>query len=432
MRRVAVLVLALPVWLSACASANKRYEQGQRAEREGRPADAAARYVQALKKDGSLESARTGLRDAGARAVADYVAQAAAEDAAGRPDRAADAFLAADDLRGDARAVGVELAGPDDYAARRRAALDRAIAAALGDAQTLAAGGRYDDAARQAERAAERWLPNGTQRASLAGARAGAHLAGARADTARGRFRAAYERAARAADFEGIATSDAEQARALQAAALARGAVRVAVVPVWATEAARRALPDDALPALADELLDKPWTEPPLFVALTPVPDVQRELRRLDLARRALSAAEAARLGRALEADYVIVAEVDSVHGAESNLKSTRRAVKTTNGADTAFTVEEGRRRVYARITYDLVDPETRRAVERQTVSATTSGDFKRARYAGDPRTLDLRRADRELFDRAAQERDLARELAEDLSLQYARDLFDTLLRRIP
>ena len=90
MRRVAVLVLALPVWLSACASANKRYEQGQRAEREGRAADAAARYVQALKKDGSLESARTGLRDAGARAVADYVAQAAAEDAAGRPDRAAD------------------------------------------------------------------------------------------------------------------------------------------------------------------------------------------------------------------------------------------------------------------------------------------------------------------------------------------------------
>jgi hypothetical protein len=326
----------------------------------------------------------------------------------------------------------VELALPPDYEARRRAALDRAIDAALGDAQSLAAGGRYDAAAERAERAAERWLPNGSQRARLAGARAAAHLAGARADTARGRFRAAYERAARVADYEGTAGDDAAQASALQAAALARGAVRVAVVPVWATEAARRALPDDALPALADELLEKPWTEPPRFVSLAPAPDVQRELRRLDLARRALSAQDAARLGGALDADYVVVAEVDSVHGAESNLKTTRRAAKTTNGADTAYTVEEGRRRVYARITYDLVDPETRRAVARQTVSATTSGDFKRARYAGDPRTLDLRRADRELFDRAAQDRDLARELAEDLSLQYARDLFETLLRRIP
>src|SRR5207302_2574314 len=93
----ALLALAAPMLSTACASASKRYEQGQTLEREGRPADAAARYVQALRKNGTLESARAGLRDAGARAIADYLRQAA-EDSAGHADRAGDAFLAIDDL----------------------------------------------------------------------------------------------------------------------------------------------------------------------------------------------------------------------------------------------------------------------------------------------------------------------------------------------
>src|SRR5438874_4362552 len=107
--------LFLLVMLAACASASKRYEQGQKLEREGRAADAAQRYLQALKKDRTLESARVGLRDAGARAVADYVRQAASEDSAGNADGAADAFVSADALRRDASAVAVEIPAPDDY-----------------------------------------------------------------------------------------------------------------------------------------------------------------------------------------------------------------------------------------------------------------------------------------------------------------------------
>jgi len=434
MRRVAFLTIALLSLLSACASANKRVEQGQRLEREGRAADAAARYVQALRKDGALESARAGLRDAGTRAVADYLAQAAAADTAGRPDDAADAFVAADALRRDASAVAVEIPAPDDYYARRRATLDRAIAAALGDARTLAAGGQYDDAVRRLDHAT-RWAPNGEQASRLAGAQADAHLAWARADSSCGRFRSAFDRAAKVFDVAGVAAGDAERARALQEAALARGARRVAVVPVWATEPARRALPDEALPALADAMVDKPWTEPPRFVLLTTPSDVQRELRRLDASRRVLSRTEAARLARALDVDYLVVAVVDSVRGGESNLKTTRRAVKTSGGADTAYTVEEGKRRLYARVAYEVYDADTQRPVERETVDATATADLKRGRFAGDPRTLDLPRGDRALFDRGAQdraERDLVRDLVDGLSPRLARSVFDAVLRRVP
>jgi len=433
MRHV-VLTLAVPALLSACASASKRVEQGQKLEREGRAADAAARYVQALKKDRTLEGARAGLRDAGARAIDEWVRQAAADDSGGRSDRAADAFLAADDLRGDASALGVDLALPPDYAARRRFTFDRAIAAALDDARALAQGEKYDDAARRVERAA-RLAPNGSQLARLSAGRTDALLAWAHADTVRGRFRAAYDRAARALDFEGLAAPDSQRAQAVQAAALARGTRRVAVVPPWARESARRALPDDALPALTESLVDKPWTEPPRFVDLAPLPLVQRELRRLDLSRRTLSSSDAARLGRALGADLVVIAQIDSARREETNLKATRRAAKTSGGADTAYTLEEGKRRLWVRIAYDVVEPTTRAVLSSETVTASASKDFKRGRYAGDPRTLDLRRQDRDLFDRGAADRvdrDLVTDLVDDLSPQLARSVFGALLRRIP
>jgi hypothetical protein len=77
-----------------------------------------------------------------------------------------------------------------------------------------------------------------------------------------------------------------------------RGTRKVAIVPTWATVNARRNLPEDALPALGDALLESPWNTPPRFVAILPADQVDRDLRRMGLARRTLTFAEAGRLAR--------------------------------------------------------------------------------------------------------------------------------------
>ena len=65
--------VSLALVLTACASANKRFEQGQKLEAEGRPDESAERYIQAVKKDSRLDSARVKLRIAGGQAIDQYI-----------------------------------------------------------------------------------------------------------------------------------------------------------------------------------------------------------------------------------------------------------------------------------------------------------------------------------------------------------------------
>ncbi|HEX5727533.1 MAG TPA: hypothetical protein VFX98_18820, partial [Longimicrobiaceae bacterium] len=74
-----LLALALA---AGCVTAAERFEQGVELEERGRPADAAERYIDALRKDPSLADARRRLQDAGDRAAADYLERAGAADAA--------------------------------------------------------------------------------------------------------------------------------------------------------------------------------------------------------------------------------------------------------------------------------------------------------------------------------------------------------------
>ena len=62
LRRAATLAALLPLTMAAgCMSANKRLEQGMKLEERGRPADAARRYIDALRRDPSLADARARL-----------------------------------------------------------------------------------------------------------------------------------------------------------------------------------------------------------------------------------------------------------------------------------------------------------------------------------------------------------------------------------
>jgi hypothetical protein len=430
MIRKLTFAFAIAFALSACASANKRTGQGIELENQGRAAEAAERYIQALKKDSRQDSARAGLRRAGGAALGQYMATAT--NPATQAPVAADAYLAFDDLQRRALEVGVFLPEPNGYAEGKRKTFDRAIDRAVADAALLVNAGQYSDALQRLQRASTAYQPSTQQVSAMGGAGAGVMLAWAKADTSQGNFRAAYDRLTRMPEVTGASAKQVDDARALQAAALTRGTRRVAVVAPWGTVAARNELPDDALPALADALLENPWITPPPFIGLIAPDQVDREARRSGLARRTVTTLDAARLGRNLAADFVVVTEIDSVQRSDALTRVTRRPVRTRSGIDTAYVVEEGNARIYARATFTIVAPSGQRVSDYLSTSATVNSPFTRVRYAGDYRALDLRQSERELFDRGRVEGDLARAFAAAMSPRLAEAVFNEVARRIP
>jgi hypothetical protein len=159
---------------------------------------------------------------------------------------------------------------------------------------------------------------------------------------------------------------------------------------------------------------------------------VERELRRMGLARRTISSSEAARLGRNIGADYTVVTEIDSVHRADVGVRSTRRPVRTRGGIDTAYYIEEGTARLYTRATFVTIGPNGERLTDYQSVSSSVSSPFTRVRYAGDYRSLDLRQSERDLFERSRSQGDLSRAFVAEMSPRLAESIFAVVARQIP
>jgi len=418
--------------LAGCASAGKRLEQGSELEQRGRPADAARRYLDALRRDPSLQEARRGLERTGEQAVRDYLREADAASATGRPAEAAEALLRLDALVRDAAAVRVQLATGADYPERRRRTLDRAIEDALRGAEADAGRRAWGEALRRLERAEERWEPAPAQRDRIAAGRVRVQLAWAESDAAQGRYRAAHERALEAA--RRARGAEAERARELQAEFLRRGTVRVALLPAVATEPAARRLPAELLAELNDAMEERAGERPPLFVEWVDPRQVAREARRQGATREPAGAWEASAVGRAVSAKLVVAAVVDSVRTEESDVRTTRRAARTRAGADTAFTLHQARRETWVRVEYLLVDAESRRVVERGTVAGSAAVRTRRGTYAGDPLSLTLSREDRALFDpreQARQDAELGRQLAAELAKRLSREVLERIVRQV-
>jgi tetratricopeptide (TPR) repeat protein len=429
-RRTAA-VLATLALAAGCASANKRFEQGVQLEQSGRPADAAQRYIDALKKDRTLAEARTRLAETGNRAIADYLDQAGRFESVGSFVEAADVLRRLDDLRGDAGAVGVPLQPPAGYEQRRRATFDRAVDLAVTASSSALARRDYSAAIGWLERASQRWEPTPADRGRLASARYDALYGWAEGEMQAGRYRAAYERAGQAAALGGYGGGDAA---ALQAEALRRGTVRVAILPVGGGPQVRDSLPDDLLAELNDELVLNHWNRAPAWLDVVDPVAAAREARRRGGGRQPIDPAAAAQIGRQLGARVVVVMEIDSVRRGEADVITQRRAARTQAGADTAYTVREGRVETWARVTYRVVDAAGwGRVADQGTATARSSARFRSADYHGDWRTLQLSLADRTLFASAGRgyTRETVRELVSGLSERLGRDVYDAVLRRI-
>lgn len=433
LRRAAVVAVLLPLAFAAgCMSAGKRLEQGIKLEERGRPADAARRYVDALRRDPGLADARTRLQESGRLAVEQYLAESGAAGSAGAHDDAAEALLRLDALRRDAAAVGVELAAPADYAQHRRGVLDAAIDDAIDQSAQLAQSGRFGDALGRLDRVG-RWQPSTEQRRGADEARLETYSEWMQSEAAAGRHRGAFEVAERAISSLGRQFPGMERLIEAQQYALDEGTLRVAVLPIAASPAAERALPASFLRDVENELEAGAWMRPPRFVEVVEPRDVRREARRHDLDDLGYTS-EAARLGRAVGADLVVMLEVDSVAVTEPDPTRERRAARTRSGADTAYVVRSGRREAWARVRYVVVDVDGRSVVTRDWVAPESSRSFREAEYAGDWRQLMLSDEERRLFDAGRRDdarADLMQELSRILAEQLSREVYDRVLSQV-
>ncbi len=192
------------------------------------------------------------------------------------------------------------------------------------------------------------------------------------------------------------------------------GTVHVAVTPVSAGHQAGHDLPEGLLEALSDELEATYWSVPPLFVAVLDPVVVRRELRRWGHSRSALSAREAARLGRDLGASHVARLEVETLTALEQDVVEKHVRARTRAGADTTYTVFEGSRHYALVASIVLVDVGRGREIERRRVESDAAGRFSRAEYQGDARDLQLSTSERRLFD-GRRERDEDQEIQDRL-----------------
>lgn len=432
-RRAVALAALLPLTLAAgCMSANKRLEQGLTLESRGRPAEAARRYIDALRRDPNLAEARTRLQETGGAAVDQYLVAARVASEAGAHADAAEGVLQLDDLRRDAAAVGTSLSVPVGYVEYRRGVLDAAIDDAVDGSAAFAENGRFGDALGRLDRIG-RWQPSQEQRRRADEARLETYAQWMGAEGAAGRHRSAFNVGQRAIQALGRQFPGMERIVEGQQAALDEGTLRVAVLPIQASRGAEGQLPASFLRDAEDELEGGAWTRPPAFVEVIDPVDVRREARRYgrgDLMRTS----EAVRLGRAVGADLVVTVEIDSVGFTEHDAREERRAVRMRTGADTAFAVRTGNRQAWAQVRYTLIDTDGSRTVVREEFVPEASRAFREGVFPGDWRQLLLSDDDRRLFN--ADERDdfrsdlltnLRRDMTEDLS----RVVYDRVLREV-
>ncbi len=435
-----LICLAALLWMIGCASTQKRYDKAEDLELQGRYAEAAEYYIKVLEKEPDWEGAPERLREAGNQAVVLFFDEADAAQAEGNYDGALRALDRLDTLLDAAADVGVTLDVPDGYAQFRDDVIKSAVASFIDRAERAERAGDWDAALRAYQRAAD-YTSDPEQRAQLTASQAEVHLRWADYDFGRAYYRAGFDHAQVAIDLVGPTHPVAERARAMQATALEAGTRAVAFLPFWRTEEVAREAPSNVVQDLNDVMQYDHWAVSMPFIAAADPVQIRRELRRLRYDREIITRRQAAEIGRVVLADYVVVGEWTEVVRKERNLKEKTRKARlkgrraTTGGTnDTTYVEQNFRLELDAEVVYRIIDPRTRREVDKGTVTAEVSGRVERAIFAGDYRDLDLSGSELSLFEdeeRIATE-ELGDELVDTIALRLAERIYDRLLRQIP
>ncbi len=425
------------VALSGCMSTEKRFERAAGLEERGDYAGAAAYYIQVLVRDPEWNDARLGLERVGAIAIDNHYDDARAHEGRGAFDEAIGSLDAMQSLYEHARDVGVRLTLPAGHEAYRTSLSTAAMRAMLQDAERAEDAGDWEEALAVYSRVQERFDLPTQQEEEVLLAMARVHVRWGEQEMGRAYFRAAHEHGAEVIRILGPDHPRAPQGFDLQEEAVRLGTRSVAMLPLWSSEEAAASAPPGLLSALNDMLIFDFWGEPPLFLHLADPVEVRRELRRLRFDTQAVSRAEAAEIGRSVDADLVVAGEVVSLQFEESRVRERTRATRTRGaaGVDTSYIEKSYTARLAAEIEYRVIDAESRRELDAGTVAFDVSRPMTRGIYAGDHRDLDLSRSERELFDEEEFEqieRDMEDELLDKLAPRLADGIFERLLKQIP
>jgi tetratricopeptide (TPR) repeat protein len=441
-RRLLVRGLVFLVLASAalgCVSTKERYERARTHQAEARYGEAASEYVKVLRDDPNFRDARRRLYDAASAAIGTWMEDARAKTRSGRPEAAVRRLDQVFDLHEACQSVDVDLRLPDGYTALRDTARRQAADAALAEADRAAASGRFDEAVDALERA-RRYVDSSERLARIDTRQAEVLLGWADADMQQGRHVAAYERAGGVFDYVGSDHSLAGEAEALRQAAVRQGTRRVAFLPFWHTETAAESLPEYFTQDLNDILFDRHWSEPPPFIASADRVALRRILRSRGLRRVSLSQNDAAAVGRAAEADFVVAGDLTAFSRTEENVEEEDVAVgyRSPDGdgalVDTVYTRRTYDLRLEATVEYRVVDVRTGRVVDARTARAGVEGEVTEGVFPGDWRALDLSGAQKDLFDpdvRRRRQGRLENELIDQLAGDLASAAFDRVLSRI-
>ena len=479
MTRYAAPALLILIAL-ACASAEKRYEQAQQAEAEGRWAKAAELYIAALKKDSEYPGARQGLKASGRKAIDGYLKMAGDFETASRFAHAIEEYEKADRLAAAASGVRVVIDLPADYRARRDAAFARALDEALRNADDLVAAGRYEEAAEAYVGASRRYDPSGKQRVRTLKGAYGAYLAAAKLeleagdherasgfvdravavygesaeetrearelrpviDDARyqallveterlsgeGRYQDAYKMVREALDVYGEDDEASDAARVLREKVIEAGTIHVVATPVWRDDKLASVVPATLMGELDDELVEKYWTNPPMFIGMLDARTVRTELRGLGFDRQHLSDRQARAVGKVLDADFVVALSINSCQY-DRKLTPVLREVATRDGK--GATVRLYKKRVLnLSCAWRNVCVEDGRVQRSGEIKIEASRDLLHAVYDGDDSQLLLTREQHQWFDErrlAEADRALEREIAPNLAKHLAGNIYGNL-----
>ncbi len=418
--------------MAACVTTQDRFTRAFEAEQEGNLYRAAQAYAEVIRRDPDFRDARVRF-DRTARAAADTLyAQARVAERAAHYDRAVDRLDDLHALRMLAGEFGLLLPLPPDHDAFYDAMNEAAVRALLDAAARDVARRRYAEAETRYDRALRYTMP-AALRSEVDHRRTSTLLDWAAHSLAQGTYQRAYKLAERVRGLD-PAPALLQQAEDLQREALDAGTEVVAFLPVLPAETASDAplYWSDALTRALGELY---WSTPPLFVAAVPPGVLRRELGRMG--RRApFTRAEAVGIGRAAEADLVLVPALQAYTRTERNRTETLRSVKTRAGQDTTYTEIRYELVLEVTVAFRLIETTSRNVIAEERVPVRVVRPMHVATFTGDVSTLRLPSpAVRDLFDADAQrqsEADLDIELQEEVASTLAEAVFNRVLAFVP